>query len=200
MAYRMQGTYFENCNCDVLCPCGASAFALPADNERCYVLLVFHVDSGDVDGVDVGGLSVGMLVDSPGQMSDGGWRVGLFVDEKAAEEQAEKLQAVFSGELGGPGAAFTPLVGELLGVERAPIEYRDDGARHRVKIGDGVDIEIEDFVPEQTGEPIRLTGVPHPANSTLTVAQAKRARIRGFGLDVSNDGKNGHAAPFSWSA
>ena len=38
-------------------------------------------------------------------------------------------------------------MGENLGVERAPIEVREDGLRHSVQIGDAVDFEIEDVVP-----------------------------------------------------
>ena len=54
--------------------------------------------------------------------------------------------------------ALAPLVGEMLGVERAPIEVVDDGLRHSVRIGDAIDFEIEDIVPfgVETGEPVRL--------------------------------------------
>ena len=48
-------------------------------------------------------------------------------------------------------------------------------------------------------EPSRLTGVFHPSNSTLTVARATRSRIQAFGMEFDNEGKNGHAAPFSWA-
>src|SRR5690348_8371669 len=104
MAYRMEGTYFENCSCEVACPCGASNLLLPATYERCRVLLAFHVASGEVDGLDVSGTSVAMFADTPGQMTDGNWKVGLIVDEAASEEQRTALVAVFSGEQGGPPA------------------------------------------------------------------------------------------------
>ncbi len=174
---------------------------MPADNDRCRVVLAFHVDSGEVDGVDVSGLSVAVLADTPPVMADGDWRVGLFMDEAASREQAEKLGAVFSGELGGPMELLAPLIGEILGVETAPIEYVDDGRRHRLRIGDFVEMEIEDFVPPQIpeGEVSKVTGVLHPANSTLTIARATNSRVKAFGLEFSNAGKNGHSAPFSWS-
>ena len=69
-------------------------------------------------------------------MSDGNWRLGVFVDAAASDEQAEKLIAVFGGQLGGPMEALGPLVSENLGVERATIEVHEDGLRHSVKIGD----------------------------------------------------------------
>ncbi|HZO97565.1 MAG TPA: DUF1326 domain-containing protein [Gaiellaceae bacterium] len=200
MAWSLEGSYFESCNCDVLCPCGASFFALPADNERCNVTLVFHVDRGDVDGVDVSGLTWAIVADTPGKMADGNWRVGLIMDAAASPEQAEALASVASGSRGGPPAMFGPLVGENLGMEVAPIEFSSEGTRHSVRIGDLVDIEVEDFVAEGESEPITLTNVPHPASTSLAVAQAKRGRVNAFGISVDTTGKNGHSAPFRWAA
>ena len=202
MAWSLEGTYFENCPCDMVCPCTTSGLTKPADAERCRVVLVFHIDSGEVDGVDVSGLTVAVLADTPRVMADGNWRVGVFMDQAATQEQMDKLGAVFSGQLGGPMEALSPLIGENLGVEVAPIEYEDAGRRHRVRIGEFAEIEIEDFVPPQTpeGEVSKLTGVFHPANSTLTMAQATTSRVNAFGLEFSHEGKNGHSAPFSWAA
>ena len=63
--------------------------------------------------------------------------------------------------------ALGPLVGENLGVKRVPMEVREDGLQHSLRIGDAVDVEIEDVVPfgVETGEPARLTGIFHPAGS-----------------------------------
>jgi len=199
MAWHIEGTYFENCNCDVVCPCGASSLALPATNERCVFLMAFQVDSGEIDGVEINDLTVGVLGDTPAKMVDGGWRVGLLMDEDASDEQADALAAVFGGQKGGPMEALAPLIGEMLGMERAKIDYVDEGNRHTVRIAGFADLEVEDFAPEGSTEPTRLTGTDHPANSTLTVARATRSRVSAFGIDLSGTGKNGHSAPFSWS-
>jgi hypothetical protein len=200
MAWKLDGTYFENCNCDVLCPCSASSLTLPADKERCEVVLAFHVDNGDIEGVDVSGRTVVIVADTPAQMSDGNWRVGLIMDDGASEEQTQALGAVFGGEKGGPMEMVAALIGEMLGLEHMPIEYEDDGFRHRLKAGDGIDIEVEDIVPEGESEPSRLTGIHMPASSTLTVARATSSKIQAFGMKFDNEGKNGHYAPFSWAA
>src|SRR5215212_10601707 len=120
MAWHLEGTFFEQCPCDTVCPCITSAFTKPADVERCLLVLVCHIDSGEVEGVDVSDLSVAMFGDTPPVMADGNWRVGMFMDEAASQEQADKLGAVFSGQLGGPPEFFVGLVGENLGVEVAP--------------------------------------------------------------------------------
>jgi len=200
VAYRLNGTYLETCPCDVLCPCSASNLVLPADVERCILILGFHVASGEVDGVDVSGTTAAMVVDSPQQMSDGNWRVGLLIDENASGEQREKLVSVFSGEQGGPAAAFGPLVGEVLGVEYAPISWSDDGRTHAMRVGDALDVEIEDFASADGESPMILEGAAHPVGTRITIAQAKRGRVSAFGIEVDTEGKNGHAAPFAWAA
>jgi hypothetical protein len=135
MTWKLEGTYFENCSCEVACPCTAADFAVPADYDRCQFLMAFHVDSGDIDGVGVSDRTVAVVGDSPGRMLDGGWRVGLLVDDRASAEETEKLSGVFSGQMGGPMGALSPLLGEVLGVETTAIEYADEGRRHRVRIG-----------------------------------------------------------------
>jgi len=202
MAWQLQGTYIENCNCDVVCPCGASGFAAPADYDRCTAVLAWHIDSGQVEDTDVTGLSVVLLLDASKQMSEGDWRVGMFMDDRASAEQSEKLGAIFSGAMGGPMANLTPLISENLGMEVAPIEHVDDGRRHRVKVGSAVEVDIEDVVSpfDPDGPPPKITESKHPANSDLTPARTLTARIRGLGIEYSADGQSGFSTPFSWSS
>jgi hypothetical protein len=200
VAWKLEGSYFETCSCHVMCPCTAS-FTLGSTHDYCRVALVFNVKRGEVEEVDVRGLTVAAIVDSPKVMTDGNWKLGVFIDAAASDEQARKLGGVFSGALGGPMAALGPLVGETLGVERAPITVEEDGLRHSIVIGDAVDFEIEDVVPFgiETGEPARLTGIFHPAGSELTVARAMRSKIDAFG--ISFDGNSAFSrSNFSWAA
>jgi hypothetical protein len=200
MSWKLEGTYFETCSCEVICPCTAS-LAFGASYDRCKVVLVFHVVDGDVDGTDVSGLTVAAVADTPKVMSEGSWRLGVIIDAAASDAQAEQLGAVFSGALGGPMQALGPLVGENLGLERLPIEVSEDGIRHSVKIGDAIDFEVEDIVPfgVESGEPARLTGIFHPAGSELAVSHATRSQISAFGIEY--EGKAGFSSSsFSWAA
>ena len=200
MSWKLQGSYFETCSCDLVCPCTAS-LALGATGERCRVTLVFHIRDGQVEGIDVRGLTIAAVADTPKIMSQGNWRVGVFIDAAASPEQAEKLGAVFSGALGGPMEALGGLIGENLGIERAPIEVREDGLRHSVRIGDAIDFEVEDVVPfgVESGEPARLTGIFHPVGSELTISHATRSKISAFGVEYeANAGFSN--SNFSWAA
>jgi hypothetical protein len=200
MAWNVKGTYFETCSCDLFCPCNVS-MAHGATYDYCRVTLVFNITEGEVDGTDVGGLKVAAIAESPKVMTDGNWKLGVFIDENASDEQAEKLTGVFTGQLGGPMEALGPLIGEMLGVERVPIEIREEGLSHSVKIGDVIDFEIEEVIPfgKEPAEPVRVTGMFHPVSSEFTIAEAKRSNINAFGIQY--EGKTGiSTSQFSWAA
>jgi hypothetical protein len=198
MSWSIKGSYFETCSCELMCPCNMS-FDHGATYDYCRVVLVFHIREGDVEGTDVGGVKLAVIADTPKVMTEGNWRLGMFVDSET-DEQADKVSAVFGGQLGGPMAGVAPLIGEVLGIERAPIEIREEGLEHSVRIGDAIDFEIEDIVPFgiETGEPVRLVGMFHPVGSELTAAEAKRSSINAFGIEY--EGKTGLSAEFSWAA
>jgi hypothetical protein len=200
MSWSIKGSYAETCSCELMCPCNLT-FDHGATYDYCRATLVFNIREGEVDGTALGGTKAAIIIDTPKVMTEGNWRLGVFVDSGATDEQAEKLVQLFSGQLGGPMAGLAPLVGEMLGVERVPIEIQDDGVRHSVRIGDAIDFDIEDIVPfgVETGQPVRFSGMFHPVASDLTMAEAKRSRINAFGIEY--EGKSGlSTAEFSWAA
>jgi hypothetical protein len=199
MSWSIEGTYFETCSCELMCPCNLS-FDHGATYDYCRVTLVFSIREGEIEGTDVSGRTLAVIADSPKVMTEGNWRLGMFVDDGTSDEQMQKLTEVFGGQMGGPMAGLAPLIGEVLGVERAPIEVVEDGLSHSVRIGDAIDFEVEDIVPfgVETGEPARLTGIFHPVASELTAAEAKRSKISAFGIEY--EGKTGLSSAFSWAA
>jgi hypothetical protein len=121
------------------------------------------------------------------------------MDAAASQQQAEKLGAVFAGQLGGPMAMLAPLIGEMLGVEKTSITYSEDDRGHHVRIGDAIDVGVADFVALEGQDPVRLTNVFHPSNTTLTVAPATTAHLSTFGIEWGREGQSGFSAPFSWA-
>lgn len=199
MAWQLTGTYAESCSCDAICPCTWSALTAKATLDRCRALLAYHIAAGEIDSTDVSGLNFALFLDTPPVMSEGSWRVGVFLDAAASDVQAEELGAVLAGQRGGPPAMLAPLIGELLGIERVPIEYSEDGRAHHVRVGGAGGFEVDDFVATEGSDPVRLDNVFHPSNSTLTVAPAKAATLSTFGIDWGRSGQSGFTAPFSWS-
>jgi len=200
MSWNLKGSYAETCSCELMCPCNLS-FDHGATYDYCRVTLAFNVREGAVDGTDVAGRRVVIIAESPKVMTEGNWKLGVYVDQEASDEQFDKLIEVFSGQRGGPMAGLAPLIGQIIGAQRAGIEMDDDGLRHSVRVGDAIDFEIEDIVPfgKEDGEPIKFQGMFHPVASDLTMAEAKRSRIDAFG--IAYEGKTGLSyANFSWAA
>jgi hypothetical protein len=200
MSWNVKGTYVETCSCELMCPCNLS-LDHGATYDYCRVTLVFNIREGSVEGTDVAGCKIALIADTPKVMTEGNWRVGVFIDDAASEDQFERLVQVFSGQLGGPMAGLAPLIGKMLGVERAAIVIEEEGLQHSVRVGGVIDFEIEDIVPfgVETGEPVRFSGMFHPVGSDLTMAEAKRSRISAFG--ITYEGKSGLSkSDFSWAA
>jgi hypothetical protein len=200
MAWSLKGSYVETCSCELMCPCNVS-MDHGATYDFCRVTFAFNIREGEIEGTDVSGLKVVAIADTPKVMTEGNWKLGVFIDEQATDEQADKLVQVFGGQLGGPMGALAPMVGEMRGVERARIEIDDDGLRHSVRVADAIDFEIQDIVPfgKENGEPVRFDGMFHPVGSDLTMAEAQRSQINAFGIEYQ--GKTGLSkSNFSWAA
>jgi len=199
MSFRLEGTYVENCNCDVICPCTWSSLARAATNDRCMVVLVMHVERGDIDGVDVSGLSMGFIADTPPVMSEGGWRLGVVLDGAADPAQLDRMRRFMGGEFGGVPAALGPLVGEMIGEVVEAIEFRDEDGQHILRIGSGVNVTVADVTSPGLGA-AQLANVGHPVNTTLTIGEGVGSHISLLGIEYSGAGKAGFSAPFSWAA
>jgi hypothetical protein len=137
--WSLKGSYVETCSCDLICPCNAT-FDHGAKYDYCRVTLVFSIREGDVNERTSGGLRIAAIADTPKVMTEGNWRLGVFVDDRATDDQAEKLIAVFTGRLGGPMAGIAPLVGEMcLGKCRSPLGFLlgawRDGRRGALRMG-----------------------------------------------------------------
>jgi hypothetical protein len=200
MAWNLTGSYVETCSCELMCPCNTS-LDHGATYDFCRVTLVFAIREGEIEGTDIAGRKVVLIADTPKVMTEGNWRLGVYIDDEASEEEFDKLVQLFGGQLGGPMGALAPLVGEVVGVERATITVDDDGLRHSLQVANTLDFEIDDTVPfgVETGEPVRFHGMFHPVGSDLTMAEAKRTRIDAFG--ISYEGKTGLSkSEFSWAA
>ena len=142
MGYKLEGRLLEVCNCNVLCPCW---IGVDPDNGTCDSVLAHHFDKGEIDGLDVSGLTLAFSVHIPGNVLEGNWKAFVHMDENATKEQEEALLAVYTGKKGGPVADLVQLIGEVVAVERAPIEFTVNEGTGTLKIGSMVEAEVEPF-------------------------------------------------------
>lgn len=202
--WQISGEYMESCNCDYLCPCIFTNSLGEVSYDDCTALLVFRIDDGNCDGVDLNGLKFALVIKSGKVMSAGDWVFGAIVDDSANAAQRDALAAIASGERGGPpGMIRGNLVSDFRGVEYQPIDIEMDGVKRSVTIRDKLKFVVEGVLSKLgNGEPIYIDNVGHPANTRLALAKSAETHLHCFGLDLdlAGAGNNGHFAKFSWAA
>ncbi len=201
--WHLSGDYFENCNCEVVCPClfaaGAPLTARPSQGA-CDVVLAFHIDRGSYGQVALDGLNVALIAHTPGVMAEGNWTAAPYLDERADEQQTAALAAIFGGAEGGPMAAFAPLIATHLAGKRLPITYAVSGHVRSVEIPGIMHMAVEPLGSmHPSGEIWAATGHPAAPDRLAFAVGAKGSTFADHGMRWDNSGKNGHYAPINWS-
>lgn len=176
MAYEVKGTLLEVCTCDVHCGCCWTG-AEPT-GDACDRVVAWQIDDGSVDGTDVSGITLAML----GMLDQQGAPVKsmIFLPDTVTDEQADALVALWSGKKGGPMADLARMLGEIVGVERTSIDYRDGG--HLV-----------------IGERVAAT-VPAGAANTPVAAEGYRADVPELGVKLSVEGQRAVHGAFHFAS
>jgi hypothetical protein len=180
--YQFQGTLLEACNCDVLCPCWIGE---DPDNGTCQSVVAYHFDSGTIRGVDVSGLTLACVVFIPGNVLAGNWQQAMFVDDQATDEQMQAIVDAFSGKLGGPLADLSQLVGERVGVARAPISHEVLEGRGTLSVGgDKVHAVMEPY----RGPDGSITTLQNSIFSTVPGSPAWVGKAERFAVNLPEHG------------
>lgn len=195
-SWNLSGTYFESCNCETACPC---VFLSEPTEDECTVLVGWHIEDGNADGLDLDGLNVALAVRSPGHMAKVQWTVALYLDERADGEQSDALTRIFTGQAGGHPARLAGHIGDVLGVSSVAMEFTADGRRRSMRIGDVGSVEIE-AIEGQQEESVTVTGHPLAIapGYPVTVARSTQLDYHDRGLDWELSEKNGFFSPFAY--
>ena len=73
------------------------------------------------------------------------WKIALYLDEKANNDQKDALTKIFTAQAGGEFfVEILPRIGEILGIRSVPIEFNIEGKKKRsIRIPSFVEMEIE---------------------------------------------------------
>ena len=183
MAYSLEGTILEVCNCNVLCPCWIGE---DPDNGTCDAVVAYHFDKGAVNGTDVTGRTLALLAHVPGNILQGNWKVAVVIDDKASDAQQQALVDVWTGKLGGPVADVAGLVGEVVAVEKAPITYEIQEGKGTLRIGSYVDTTMEPY----RGPTGAVTTLNESVFTTIPGAPAWVAKATTYKRNTSKFGIN----------
>ncbi len=186
MAYQLEGSLLEVCTCKVICPCWVGE---DPDGGECRGLIAYHLNKGTIDGIDVAGRTLAMIAHIPGNVLKGNWKAMVYIDDGATDKQQEAILNAFTGKLGGPLADQAQLIGEVLGVERAPIQVKLDKGDGSMKIGANIEAAftgLQGATGPTTLQDSIFSNIP---GSPAYVAKSEKFRAnlpdKGFTLDIS---------------
>lgn len=139
--WAIKGELFLNCSCEVFCPCVVSLGKHKPTEGHCHAWMAIAIDEGHYEGEDMSGLNIGLLVEIPGRMAEGDWRVAAYIDERASQKAYNGLLKILSGTAGGTTGLFTKLVSTIIGAERAPVQIERDGMRRAITVGRKIQVK-----------------------------------------------------------
>jgi hypothetical protein len=200
MAWRVSGQMVEFCSCKMMCPCWFGPGTEP-DQGWCAGAILYDVEQGQVDGIDVGGTKVVFAAEWPGNFFAGNGKARLYLDANASADQRRELEAVFSGQKGG---LFEGLMGAVI-TEWLPAET----ARIDVSRGEKVSINVGE-VGRATLQPL----VDSEGRPTTVTGSAAQAAFQSASMQVASsqgttwsdpafhtwEGDSGTLHTFNWSA
>ncbi len=196
--WSIKGELILNCSCDVFCPCVVSLGAHPPTEGHCHAWMGVIIDEGRYEGEDLSGLNVGLLVDIPGRMGEGQWKVAAYVDERASGKAYNGLLQIFSGQAGGTTGLFTMLVSEIIGAERAPVQIERDGNKRRIAIGRKIQGEIEMLGGKDPEHPVMVSNSKYWMGPDIIVARGNKSKVRDYGRVWDFGGKSAEICPIDW--
>jgi hypothetical protein len=195
-AWMVSGSYFETCNCETLCPC---IFLSPPTHGDCTVLVGWHIDKGTLGAVALDGLNLAAAFHSPGHMAQGNWKAAFYLDARATDQQKDALVKIFSGQMGGAPAALHALVGQVLGVKSAAIEFHAEGNRRRMSIAGVAEAEIQAIAGGGGADTVISN---HPLGIApgfpSVVSKSERLEYRDHGMQWKLSGCSGQFSPFEY--
>ena len=202
--WQLDGDWFDVCKCNIPCPC---EFAQAPTFGDCEGILVWHVRKGTYGDVALDGLNVLALGYFEGNIWAGAKAImGIFIDERADDRQRDALQMIFGGRAGGWPGQFAQSIGEVRGIDFAPIEFElaGDLATWRAAIPGKVEAKAEALTGPTTPPGKRVQTLNPPGSEVgpggvATWGTATVDRADSFGFKWNRSGQSSKHIPFAWT-
>lgn len=204
MKWHINGEVILSCNCDVFCPCVISLGRARPTEGYCHSWWGVNILDGEANGERLDGLRVGILLDVPGKMGEGGWTIGLYLDDNASDSAAAALEQIFTGKAGGSLGVLSLLVAEVIGTQRARLSFDKTKSGWRMLAEDAAGKKIADcaiapIAGATADEHVVIRNSQYWVAPDITVAVGEKSKVRAFGRVWDFSGQSAEYAPVQWS-
>jgi hypothetical protein len=193
-----RGLLFENCACTLVCP-GHMHFSQLCTHERCKGYWALRFDDGVFEGVSLAGVRVVIAFDTPQRMIDGEWIQTIIIDQSATIDQRRAIEAILSGNAGGPWAKLAPFVGTALPTEYRAIEIADEGETKRVTIAGRLKAFVTQIRGRDRSKPVVFDNCFNQIHASTQVLALGDTEYDDQRIVIRTTGSHGLFSMFDWA-
>jgi hypothetical protein len=192
-----KGLLFENCNCTVVCP-GHVHFDQLCTHERCRGFWAIRFRDGELGDADLAGVDAVVAYDSPQHMIAGGWSEVILIDDSATDAQAEAVQAILAGTVGGPWAVLDRFVETRLPTRRVSIRIGEEERVKRIQIEGVLESTVEAIRGRDRSAVVTFENMFNQVHAPSQVIAKGTTRLREGALHVETHETHGLWSDFHW--
>jgi hypothetical protein len=199
-SWHMRGDVMEACSCATTCPCNFGSDPTPLP---CEVILGWRIEEGHYGNTRLDGLNVVLYARIPGNVFQGNWTVGVYLDQRAGQQQTEALGDIFSGNAGGWPAMLGPLIGNLLAPKQVPIQFQTANGEHRITVPGLLEVGTEPVPNPLPGQPpldpkVSDLAVPF-YTGPASVRRSRTLRLSDPGMSFQHPGRSSLIGHFDYT-
>lgn len=199
-SWRIRGDVMEACSCATTCPCNFGSDPTPLP---CEVVLGWRIEDGHSANVRLDGLNVVLYARILGNVFHGNWTVGVYLDQRASQQQSEALENIFSGNAGGWPAVLSPLIGNLLPPKQVPIQFQTVGGEYRITVPGLLEVGTEQVPNPLPGQPpldptVSDLAVPF-YTGPVRVRRSQTLRLSDPGMSFEHPGRSSLIGHFDYA-
>lgn len=195
----VKGVLYENCNCQLLCPAHIS-FKQRCDNESCVGFWGIHVEKGRFGQLEIDAQNAVVAYETPPMMhTEDSWKMEIYLDQGADEEQRNALEAILTGQAGGPWKVLAKFVAESLQSRIVPIHYENDGKRIDLRIEGALDSVIQSVESKKTGQIVTLDNLFNIIHAETQFLATGSSEMKGGVFEWTTERKHALFSRFSWT-
>jgi hypothetical protein len=199
-SWRMRGDVMEACSCATTCPCNFGSDPTPLP---CEVVIGWRIQDGNYGNTRLDGLSVVLYGRIPGNVFQGNWTVGVYLDQSASQPQAQALGDIFAGNAGGWPAILSSLIGNLLPPKQVPIQFQTVDGEHNITIPGLLEVGSERVpspLPGQLSLDPKVSDLAVPFyTGSVNVRRSRTLRLSDPGMSFQYTGRSSLVGQFDYS-
>lgn len=194
-----EGLLFENCNCTAVCP-GHIHFSQECTHEVCHGFWAIRFDGGRVGEVDLAGVDVVVVYETPQVMVDGGWKQAIIVSDRATGAQVRAVEEILTGERGGPWEILARFVADARPTRTAPVRIEEAPGRKSVTVKGVLKGAVEAIRGRNKAEPVTFANIYNQIHDSTQVIARGSTRYDDGEIVIANEGTHGLWSRFRWAA